>query len=77
VIWSPTPLRKVGLAPVDQYLNKYPGDLSAGRSSGRCSPAPFLLGPDLLIADERCRCSTCSAGAKILELMLSFDTSST
>lgn len=63
-------LRKVGLAPVDQYLNKYPSDLSGGQKQRAVLARAILLGPDLLVADEPVSMLDMSVRAKILELML-------
>jgi peptide/nickel transport system ATP-binding protein len=64
-------LERVGLAPVDQYLDKYPGDLSGGQKQRAVLARAIILNPDVLIADEPVSMLDMSVRAKILELMLS------
>ena len=63
-------LERVGLAPVEQFLGKYPSDLSGGQKQRAVLARAIILGPDLLVADEPVSMLDMSVRAKILELML-------
>jgi oligopeptide/dipeptide ABC transporter ATP-binding protein len=61
---------RVGLAPVDQYLRKFPADLSGGQKQRAVLARAIMLRPSLLVADEPVSMLDMSVRAKILELML-------
>ncbi|HEX7105683.1 MAG TPA: ABC transporter ATP-binding protein [Acidothermaceae bacterium] len=63
-------LERVGLAPVDRYLHKYPADLSGGQKQRAVLARAIMLDPALLVADEPVSMLDMSVRAKILELML-------
>ncbi|WP_020573830.1 ABC transporter ATP-binding protein [Actinopolymorpha alba] len=63
-------LERVGLAPVERFLSKYPSDLSGGQKQRAVLARAIILGPELLVADEPISMLDMSVRAKILELML-------
>ena len=63
-------LTRVGLAPVDQFLHKFPSDLSGGQKQRAVLARAIILGPELLVADEPVSMLDMSVRAKILELMI-------
>jgi peptide/nickel transport system ATP-binding protein len=63
-------LERVGLAPADTYLDKYPSDLSGGQKQRAVIARAIILNPVLLVADEPVSMLDMSVRAKILELML-------
>src|SRR2546425_7400084 len=64
-------LEHVGLAPVEQFMDKYPSDLSGGQKQRAVIARAIILNPVLLVADEPVSMLDMSVRAKILELMLS------
>src|SRR5256714_12716706 len=63
-------LEHVGLAPVEQFMDKYPSDLSGGQKQRAVIARSIILNPVLLVADEPVSILDMSVRAKILELML-------
>lgn len=63
-------MERVGLAPIEQFLHKYPRDLSGGQKQRAALARSVILGPEFLVADEPVSMLDMSVRAKILELML-------
>ena len=63
-------LERVGLAPAEEFLDKYTSDLSGGQKQRAVLARAIILGPDVLVADEPVSMLDMSVRAKILELML-------
>jgi len=63
-------LETVGLAPAEQFMDKYPSDLSGGHQQRAVIARALILNPVLLVADEPVSMLDMSVRAKILELML-------
>lgn len=63
-------LERVGLSPVELFLNKYPRDLSGGQKQRVVMARAIIMGPSVLVADEPISMLDMSVRAKILQLML-------
>lgn len=63
-------LERVGLAPAERFLDRYPSDLSGGQKQRAVIARAIISQPDLLVADEPVSALDMSVRARILELML-------
>lgn len=64
-----TALERVGLAPVERFLTKYPADLSGGQKQRAVFARATIMDPKLVVADEPASMLDMSVRAKIIELM--------
>jgi peptide/nickel transport system ATP-binding protein len=62
-------LERVGLAPADRFIPKYPSELSGGQKQRAIIARSICLGPEMLIADEPISMLDMSVRAKMLDLM--------
>jgi peptide/nickel transport system ATP-binding protein len=62
-------LERVGLAPGERFIDKYPPELSGGQKQRAVIARAIILGPKLLVADEPISMLDMSVRAKILGLL--------
>ncbi|RRJ29447.1 ABC transporter ATP-binding protein [Halocatena pleomorpha] len=65
-----TLFEQVGMSPPDDYLNRYPHQLSGGETQRAVLVRALLLNPDVILADEAISALDVSLRVEMMDLML-------